>query len=101
MMQGIPKNQNIVFVISSRASLIYEATGIRNVTRYDYPLSTSMGLHGQEDVTQYLDQHREGCVWQEADAAMPLHPLRHEAYIQANLTHVTPTPRGFVYCRPR
>jgi hypothetical protein len=53
------QNAPNLFILHPHAAVYYLATGIRNPTRYDFPLSTTFGPHGQQQV---IDRIRSGDI---------------------------------------
>jgi hypothetical protein len=47
-----------LFLVFSRAGLYYLLSGVRNPTRYDYPLVSAVGTSGQEAIIQALADRR-------------------------------------------
>ena len=47
-----------LFVLHEEAPLIYAWTGLRNPTRYDYPLVTGFGPNGQQEVIALIEAGR-------------------------------------------
>lgn len=62
------------FVLSSRASLLYLAGGVRNPTPFDYPIVTTFGRHGEAELIAAIRAGRIPVVC--VDASLLAGPLR-------------------------
>jgi hypothetical protein len=47
-----------IFLLFRSAPMVYPVTNIHNPTRYDYPLVSTFGLHGQEETMRILEAGR-------------------------------------------
>ena len=86
-----------VLVLRSDAAQWYLALDMRNPTRYDYPLASTFGRAGQEDVAARLRRSDvEWCLMAPADAG-PLTPDRLEEAVRSCMDPVLDTALGVLY----
>lgn len=48
------QNSSTLFILHPRAAVYHLATGVKNPTRCDFPLSTTFGPHGQQQVIERI-----------------------------------------------
>lgn len=86
-----------VLVLRSDAAQWYLALDLRNPTPYDYPLASTFGRAGQEDVAARLRRSDiEWCLMAPADAG-PLTPERLEEAVRSRMDPVLDTALGVLY----
>lgn len=90
----------VVFLLRPDAALWYLACGLTNPTPYDYPLASTFGPTGQQEVAQQLRDGRIGwCCAQPAEHGA-LTPTHLEEFVARELVRVGETPLGTLYRTP-
>jgi hypothetical protein len=90
----------VVFLLRPDAATWYLACDLRNPTPYDYPLASTFGPSGQEEVVGDLRAGRiTWCCFAPADAG-PLTPVVLEEFVQRELVPVGETALGTLYRSP-
>jgi hypothetical protein len=90
----------VVFLLRPDAALWYLACGLTNPTPYDYPLASTFGPTGQQEVAQQLRDGRIGwcCVQPARHGALT--PTHLEEFVERELVRVGETPLGTLYRTP-
>jgi len=88
-------NSQPVFIINPRASYYYFLSGIENPTRYDYPVETIFGDHGQEDVIEAINQNQLRYVCLAPLESFNLKPALLGDYVQKSMNDV----RNLDFCK--
>lgn len=86
-----------VLVLRSHAAQWYLALGLVNPTAYDYPLASTFGSRGQQDVADRLGRHDiEWCLFEPVHAG-PLSPSLLEDTVRSRMEPVLSTVLGDLY----
>jgi len=74
------------FLLSPRAGFFYLASGARNPTPYDFPLTTALGRLGEAQLIDDIGRGRLKGVWLDKQLLTgPLRPVKLVGHIRANL----------------
>ena len=83
---ALDREQRPVFVVSIEAGILYLASGIENVTPFDYPWVTTFGRDGEERLAEDVERGRFGAVCVDFGGEPALVPRRLEAAIEHSMT---------------
>lgn len=74
-----------LFILNPSAGLYYLASGVRNPTRYDYPLALSFGSYGEAEVIQAIEQKQLRSLCMTPLGSYYLKPALLENYVLQNM----------------
>jgi hypothetical protein len=81
-------NSQPVFIINPRAGYYYFLSGLENPTRYDYPLETVFGDHGEEEVIEVIKRNQLRYVCLAPLESYHLKPAILGDYVQQNMNDI-------------
>ena len=95
-----PPSPAQVFLATSEAGILYLVSGVENVTPYDYPLATTFGRDGEEQLAAEIEQGRFAAVCVNFASETDMVPRRLVEAIEGSLVPGEDLGSCRIYRRP-
>jgi len=100
MLKGSATGQE-VFILSPPAAFYYHVTGLSNPTPFDFPLSTTFGLHGQAEVIEALEKGQICHVCLSPLGSHSFAPVLLERYVLEHMEPISEMAWCTMYANPQ